>query len=105
MLAESLGNVHAISPKRAIGLMQIMPETWAELRLGYGPGVDPYDPRQHHRGRRPHAAVGLHAVAITKSVADRNAFSQTQCSRTTEEGTADRLARRAANWMPAMLHG
>jgi len=28
----------------AMGLMQIMPETWAELRGRYGLGADPYDP-------------------------------------------------------------
>ncbi len=43
MRAESFGNVHAISPKGAIGLMQIMPETWAGLRQRYGLGADPYD--------------------------------------------------------------
>ena len=47
MLAESLGDVHAVSPKGAIGLMQIMPETWAELRLRYGLGADPYDPHDN----------------------------------------------------------
>ena len=43
MRAESFGDVHAISPKGAIGLMQIMPETWAGLRQRYGLGADPYD--------------------------------------------------------------
>jgi len=47
MLAESLGDAHAVSPKGAIGLMQIMPETWTELRLRYGLGVDPYDPHDN----------------------------------------------------------
>jgi soluble lytic murein transglycosylase-like protein len=47
MLAESLGDAHAVSPKGAIGLMQIMPETWAELRLRYGLGADPYDPHDN----------------------------------------------------------
>lgn len=44
---ESAGDVCAKSPKGAMGLMQIMPETWAELRLRYGLGNDPYDPRDN----------------------------------------------------------
>jgi soluble lytic murein transglycosylase-like protein len=43
MRAESFGDVRAISPKGAIGLMQIMPETWAGLRQRYRLGADPYD--------------------------------------------------------------
>lgn len=45
--AESAGDVRARSPKGAIGLMQIMPETWADLRLRYGLGNDPYDARDN----------------------------------------------------------
>ena len=41
--AESLGDVRAISRTGAMGLMQIMPETWAGLRQQYGLGTDPYD--------------------------------------------------------------
>ena len=43
MRAESFGDVRAISPKGAIGLMQIMPDTWAGLRRRYKLGVNPYD--------------------------------------------------------------
>ena len=43
MRVESLGDVHALSPKGAMGLMQIMPETWAALRSRYTLGADPYD--------------------------------------------------------------
>lgn len=43
MRAESLGDVRAISSKGAIGLMQIMPETWAALSQRYRLGRDPYD--------------------------------------------------------------
>ena len=43
MHAESLGDAHAISPKGAMGLMQIMPETWAALRRRYRLGANPYD--------------------------------------------------------------
>jgi hypothetical protein len=47
MRAESFGEVRAISPKGAMGLMQIMPETWAHLRVHYGLGADPYDPHDN----------------------------------------------------------
>jgi soluble lytic murein transglycosylase-like protein len=43
MRAESFGDVRAISPKGAIGLMQIMPETWGALRQRYRLGANPYD--------------------------------------------------------------
>ncbi|WP_244546973.1 lytic transglycosylase domain-containing protein [Bradyrhizobium sp. Gha] len=44
---ESAGDVHAKSPKGAMGLMQIMPATWAELRERYRLGNDPYDPHDN----------------------------------------------------------
>jgi hypothetical protein len=44
---ESAGDVRARSPKGAMGLMQIMPDTWAELRLRYDFGNNPYDPRDN----------------------------------------------------------
>lgn len=47
MRAESDGDPRATSPKGAIGLMQIMPETWAELRVRYRLGDDPYDPHDN----------------------------------------------------------
>jgi membrane-bound lytic murein transglycosylase B len=40
---ESGGDVHALSPKGAMGLMQIMPDTWTGLRLRYDLGADPFD--------------------------------------------------------------
>ena len=45
MRAESAGRVNATSPVGAMGLMQIMPATWAVLSARYGLGHDPYDPR------------------------------------------------------------
>jgi hypothetical protein len=50
MRAESFGEVRAISPEGAMGLMQIMPETWARLRVRYGLGVDPYDEHKNILG-------------------------------------------------------
>ncbi len=47
MHAESAGNVRALSRAGAMGLMQIMPDTWAELRARYRLGSDPYGPRDN----------------------------------------------------------
>jgi hypothetical protein len=47
MRAESRGDRRARSAKGAIGLMQIMPETWALLRAHYRLGSDPFDPHDN----------------------------------------------------------
>jgi membrane-bound lytic murein transglycosylase B len=44
---ESGGNAKAVSPKGAMGLMQIMPDTWADLRARYYLGADPFDPHDN----------------------------------------------------------
>ena len=45
--AESAGDVRAISSAGAMGLMQVMPDTWATLRARYGLGRDPFDVRDN----------------------------------------------------------
>jgi soluble lytic murein transglycosylase-like protein len=40
---ESGGNPRAVSPKGAMGLMQLMPATWSALRARLGLGSDPFD--------------------------------------------------------------
>lgn len=47
MRVESNGDVRAVSHAGAIGLMQIMPGTWAGLRARYRLGSDPFDPRDN----------------------------------------------------------
>jgi soluble lytic murein transglycosylase-like protein len=47
MHVESGAKQKARSSKGAMGLMQIMPKTWTELRARYGFGADPYDPRDN----------------------------------------------------------
>jgi soluble lytic murein transglycosylase-like protein len=44
---ESAGDPRAMSPAGAMGLMQLMPDTWAELRKDFALGNDPYDPRDN----------------------------------------------------------
>ncbi len=51
MQAESAGDARAVSSKGAMGLMQIMPNTWAELRARYALGADPFAIRDNiHAG-------------------------------------------------------
>ena len=47
MAAESDGIARAVSSKGAMGLMQIMPDTWIELSARYRLGNDPFDPRDN----------------------------------------------------------
>lgn len=47
MEVESAGNPRAVSHAGAMGLMQIMPGTWAELRVAYRLGNDPFDTRDN----------------------------------------------------------
>ena len=47
MEVESAGNPRAVSTAGAMGLMQIMPGTWAELRVVNRLGNDPFDPRDN----------------------------------------------------------
>lgn len=47
MLEESGGEVRAVSPQGAMGLMQIMPDTWNDLRSRHGLGADPFEPRDN----------------------------------------------------------
>ena len=47
MRAESAGDPRAVSHAGAIGLMQVMPATWADLRIRHRLGADPYGPRDN----------------------------------------------------------
>lgn len=45
MRAESAGSARAVSTAGAMGLMQVMPETWTGLRIRHRLGRDPFEPR------------------------------------------------------------
>ena len=47
MRAESAGRIGAVSSSGAMGLMQLMPGTWARQRARFGLGSDPFDPRDN----------------------------------------------------------
>jgi len=47
MHVESGAAAGVVSPKGAIGLMQVMPSTYATLAARYGLGVDPWNPRDN----------------------------------------------------------
>ncbi|MDR3529302.1 MAG: lytic transglycosylase domain-containing protein [Rhodopila sp.] len=50
MRAESGGIPSVTSPAGAMGLMQIMPATWVDLRRRYSLGADPYEPHDNILG-------------------------------------------------------
>lgn len=50
MQVESAGNPKAVSPKGAMGLMQLMPDTWSALRVQYHLGNNPFDPHDNILG-------------------------------------------------------
>ncbi|WP_417768754.1 lytic transglycosylase domain-containing protein [Stappia sp.] len=47
MRAESAGDLRAVSSAGAMGLMQVMPDTWAGLRIRHGLGQDPFEPHDN----------------------------------------------------------
>ena len=59
--AESGGHTKAVSPKGAMGLMQLMPETWEDMRSSHDLGDDPFD---------SHANI-LAGTAYLKAMYDR----------------------------------
>ncbi|MBK8631498.1 MAG: lytic transglycosylase domain-containing protein [Sphingomonadales bacterium] len=47
MRTESAGRIGVVSSAGAMGLMQLMPGTWARQRARFGLGSDPFDPRDN----------------------------------------------------------
>ena len=47
MRTESAGRIGAVSSAGAMGLMQLMPGTWARQRTRFGLGADPFDPHDN----------------------------------------------------------
>ena len=47
MRAESAGDLRAVSSAGAMGLMQVMPDTWTGLRIRHGLGQDPFEPHDN----------------------------------------------------------
>jgi len=47
MRVESAGDLRAVSSAGAMGLMQVMPDTWAGLRIRHGLGQDPFEPHDN----------------------------------------------------------
>ncbi|MFS3137234.1 lytic transglycosylase domain-containing protein [Gluconacetobacter sacchari] len=45
--AESAGDPHAVSGAGAMGLMQLMPSTWKDVRHTLNLGADPFDPHDN----------------------------------------------------------
>ncbi|MEY9606658.1 hypothetical protein AB7M74_002254 [Bradyrhizobium japonicum] len=95
---ESAGDVHARSSKGAMGLMQIMPATWAELRERYNLGNDPYDPHETFWLARPicaNCSIGMARLAClprtTRDHLAMKSISQAALCQTRREHTSQSL--------------
>ena len=76
MVVESAGDRTARSPKGAMGLMQIMPKTWKELRARYALDNDPWQPRANIMAGAAYLRGSL-AAADRRAPAERRARSGT----------------------------
>jgi Transglycosylase SLT domain len=73
MQAESRGAADATSPAGAIGLMQIMPDTYAEPRVRYGLGASAYDPHDNINAGTAYMSEVIELFGIPNFLAAYNA--------------------------------
>lgn len=76
MRAESNGDANSASDKGAIGLMQLMPKTYAELKTKLGLGSDPFDPRDNILAGAAYLAEMFDRYGATGFLAAYNAGPQ-----------------------------
>lgn len=73
MRAESGGNPRALSPKGAMGCMQIMPDTWRTLSVRYNLGNDPFDARRNMIGGAMYLAELISRYGMSGAIPAYNA--------------------------------
>lgn len=73
MRAESGGNPRALSPKGAMGCMQIMPGTWRTLSVRYNLGNDPFDARRNMIGGAMYLAELISRYGMSGAIPAYNA--------------------------------
>lgn len=73
MMAESGGNARIVSPKGAMGCMQIMPATWIYLTSRYKLGTDPFDARRNMIGGAMYLAELVARFGMPGALAAYNA--------------------------------
>ncbi|KRB81083.1 hypothetical protein ASE00_13775 [Sphingomonas sp. Root710] len=73
MMAESASNPRIVSPKGAMGCMQIMPATWAYLTARYRLGPDPFDARMNMIGGAMYLAELTNRYGAAGAIAAYNA--------------------------------
>jgi hypothetical protein len=76
MRAESDGDANSVSAKGAIGLMQLMPKTYGELRTKLSLGSDPFDPRDNILAGAAYLAEMFDRYGATGFLAAYNAGPQ-----------------------------
>jgi len=98
MKQESGFNPRATSRAGAMGLMQVMPATYAELRRRHGLGADPYDPRDNIMAgaaylRELHDRFGLEGMLPAYNAGPRRYLQHRDQGRPLPLETRDYVAR------------
>ena len=98
MKQESGFNPRATSRAGAMGLMQVMPATYAELRRRHGLGADPYDPRDNIMAgaaylRELHDRFGLEGMLPAYNAGPRRYLQNRDQGRPLPLETRDYVAR------------
>jgi soluble lytic murein transglycosylase-like protein len=73
MRVESGFDARAVSRAGALGLMQLMPGTYAEMRLRYGLGADPLDPHDNVLAGAAYLRAMVDQYGVTGGLAAYNA--------------------------------
>ncbi|WP_408631413.1 lytic transglycosylase domain-containing protein [Methylocystis silviterrae] len=76
MRAESNGDASSVSEKGAIGLMQLMPKTYAELQAKLVLRFDPFDPRDNILAGAAYLSEMFDLYGVTGFLAAYNAGPQ-----------------------------
>ena len=104
--AESGGNPHAVSSKGALGLMQLMPQTWREMQAKLQLGNNPFEPGDNILAGTAYLRAMLDRYGIPDFLAAYNAGPERlENARVTGHKLPEETLRFVANVAPELGFG